>query len=247
MTPEPSQSRPPFHSPPTNASCCRAPSRPCRRSSFPSSATWRRCVALRSLPTHSTRPNWSVGFATYMMAKRPFSSAWRLQSRRKIASSPLIAITVLSSIFFSLLVWNFVELFGLLRFSRFMGCWKLFGIFWAVHALVYGDFSCSYICKSSLDGGKEIVAGLRIIDQQSPSPPLKKEKKRKKKRKYYLFLFLSLLLKSEIMLCVNYWWIWIVFDGKTEWKENMAKIPVEVGETFNAYLNLIFFELLLVY
>ena len=62
----------------------------------------------------------------------------------------------------------------------------------------------------------------------------------------YLFLFLLLLLKSKIMLCVNYWWIWFVFDGKTKWKEKMVKIPVEVGETFNAYLNLIFFELLLV-
>ena len=63
----------------------------------------------------------------------------------------------------------------------------------------------------------------------------------------YLFLFLSLLLKSKIMMCVNYWWIRFVFDGKTKWKEKMVKIPVEVGETFNAYLNLIFFELLLVY
>ena len=49
------------------------------------------------------------------------------------------------------------------------------------------------------------------------------------------------------MLCVNFWWIWFVFDGKTERKENMVKIPVEVGEAFNAYLNLIFFDLLLVY
>ena len=54
-------------------------------------------------------------------------------------------------------------------------------------------------------------------------------------------------MKSECMLCVNFWWIWFVFDGKTERKENMVKIPVEVGEAFNAYLNLIFFDLLLVY
>ena len=85
---------------------------------------------------------------------------------------------------------------------------------------------------------------------------------KKKKRKYNLFLFLSyfsfyLLFiffsffsycwNQKIMLCVNYWWIWFVFDGKTKWKENMVKIPVKVGATFNAYLNLIFFELLLVY
>ena len=30
-----------------------------------------------------------------------------------------------------------------------------------------------------------------------------------------------------------------MFDGKTERKENMIKITVELGETFNAYLNLI--------
>ena len=41
------------------------------------------------------------------------------------------------------------------------------------------------------------------------------------------------------MLCVNFWRIWFVFDGKTERKENKKKIPVEVGETFNAYLNMI--------
>ena len=111
------------------------------------------------------------------MAKRLSSSVWRPRSQRKIASSSLIAITVLSLIFLSLWVWNFVELFGLLRFSRFMGCWKFFGIFWVVHVLVCGDFSCSYICESALDGGKEIVAGLWIIDQQSPCPSLKKKKK----------------------------------------------------------------------
>ena len=43
-----------------------------------------------------------------------------------------------------------------------MGCWKLFGIFWVVHMLLCGDFSCSYICESALDGGEEIVVGLRI-------------------------------------------------------------------------------------
>ena len=53
----------------------------------------------------------------------------------------------------------------------------MFGIFWVVHLLLCGDFSCSYICESSLDGGKEIVVGLRIIDQHSPSTPLKKIKK----------------------------------------------------------------------
>ena len=37
----------------------------------------------------------------------------------------------------------------------------------------------------------------------------------------------------------KFWWIWFVFDGKTERKENKVKISVEVGETFNAYLNLI--------
>ena len=137
-----SRSPPPFHSPPTNANRCRASSRPRCQSSSPSSATWQRCAAWRSPPTRSTRPNWSVGFATYTTAKRLSPSAWRPRSRRKIASSPLIAITVLSSIFLSLWVWNFVELFGLLRFSGFMGCWKLFGIFWVVHVLVCGDFSC---------------------------------------------------------------------------------------------------------
>ena len=141
-TPDPSRSRPPFHSPPTNANRRRAPSRPRRQSSSPSSATWQRCSAWRSPPTRSTRPNWFVGFATYTTAKRPSPSAWRPRSQRKIASSPLIAITVLSLIFLSLWVWNFVELFGLLRFSGFMGCWKLFGIFWVVHVLVWGDFSC---------------------------------------------------------------------------------------------------------
>ena len=140
-TSEPSWSRPPFHSPPTNANCRRAPSRPRRQSSSPSSATWQRCATWRSPPTRSTRPNWSMGFATYTTTKRPSPSAWRPRSWRKIASSPLIAITVLSSIFLSLWIWNFVELFGLLRFSGFMGCWKLFGIFWVVHVLVCGDFS----------------------------------------------------------------------------------------------------------
>ena len=38
-----------------------------------------------------------------------------------------------------------------------------------------------------------------------------------------------------------------MFDGKTERKENMVKIPLEVGEAFNAYLNLIFFDLLSIY
>ena len=164
--------------------------------------TWQRCAAWRSPLTCSTRPNWSVGFATYMTAKRPLPLAWRPQSWRKIASSPLIAITVFSSIFLSLWVWNFVELFGLLRFSGFMGCWKLFGIFWVVHVLVCGDF---------------------------------------------LGLSFSLSFATAEIRDDDYWWIWFVFDGKTGWKENMVKIPVEVGETFNAYLNLIFFELLLVY
>ena len=28
--------------------------------------------------------------------------------------------------------------------------------------LLCGDFSCSYICENALDGGEEIVVGLRI-------------------------------------------------------------------------------------
>ena len=55
----------------------------------------------------------------------------------------------------------------------------MFGIFWVVHLFLCGDFSCSYICESALDGGKEIVVGLRIIDQQSSSPPLKKKRKKR--------------------------------------------------------------------
>ena len=112
-TSEPSRSRPPFHSPPINVNRRRALSRPRRWSSSPSFVTRQQCAVWRSPPTRSTRPNWSVGFATYTTAKRPSPSAWRPRSRRKIASSPLIAITVLSLIFLSLWVWNFVELFGL--------------------------------------------------------------------------------------------------------------------------------------
>ena len=74
------------------------------------------------------------------------------------------------------------EFFGLIWFSRFMGMkfsikfwvamifwvygWYefffFFGIFWVVHELLCGDLCCSCICESALDGGEEIVVGLRI-------------------------------------------------------------------------------------
>ena len=43
-----------------------------------------------------------------------------------------------------------------------MNFFFFFGIFWVVHELLCGDLCCSCICESALDGGEEIVVGLRI-------------------------------------------------------------------------------------
>ena len=43
-----------------------------------------------------------------------------------------------------------------------MNFFFFFGIFWVVHEVLCGDLFCSCICESALDGGEEIVVGLRI-------------------------------------------------------------------------------------
>ena len=54
--------------------------------------------------------------------------------------------------------------FWVLRFSGSMVVMNFFffGIFWVVHELLRGDLCCSCICESALDGGEEVVVGLRI-------------------------------------------------------------------------------------